>query len=100
MYNEAHSYGHIHTLSSSYPRSTIPVSPSGPPMKHPQSLTRHNAKICVRGCQYLSIRCDLSPCVNTCLVFGSFIDDGNIFHLIIISLGPVWIIYLLAKAVR
>ena len=41
MYNEVHSYGHIHTLSSRYPRSTIPVSPSGPnpPMKHPQSLT-------------------------------------------------------------
>ena len=28
MYNEVHSYGHIHTQSASYPRSTIPVRPS------------------------------------------------------------------------
>ena len=42
----------------------------------------------------MSIRCDLSLCVNTCLVFDSFIDDGNIFH----YFGPVWIILLLAKA--
>ena len=44
----------------------------------------------------ICLRCDLSLCVNTCLVFDSFIDDGNIIH----SWGPVWIILLLAKAVR
>ena len=58
MYNEVLSYGHIYTLSSSYPRSTIPVSPSGPnpPMKHSQSLTRHNVKICVRMLVFVYIK--------------------------------------------
>ena len=28
----------------------------------------------------MTIRCDPSLCVNTCLVLDYFIDDGNIFH--------------------